>query len=406
MAVVPVALAMVFFATSCTAANRPSEPAAERPAKRLKVALYLDSGSAGNGVFHWIRLISHSPQLELHGVTGKDIRAGKLGGMDILVMPGGYSPRQYKSLQEDGVQKVRDFVRSGGAYIGTCAGFACTLNDPRRLRLLPFSRKPESGGSTAIIMVEFPEAGAKVLDIAPGRYKVRYSGGPIPIPGKAIDGGSGEVLAVYRNTVSYFNKPEGNFFGEGAVIFGRFGQGKVIATGFHPEYWESTYPIVAGCFYAVTGVKPTFAFPKSNPRPIRVGFWASGFPDACRTETMLSLDRHPDMDVRIVTSHEFNQGELRHLDALVVANDATGVCKKHLSGKYNQEQLTAFMDRGGVIFASGTGVGSVPAHRNRIELPVGADFVNPVRERFAGTLPQPHFSAKPEGGGGIARPCD
>lgn len=375
MAVVPIVAAMAFFATS--------HAAAERPAKRLKVALYLDSGSAGNGVFHWIRLISHSPQLELHGVTGEDVRAGKLAGMDMLVMPGGSSSQQYKSLGEEGARKVREFVCSGGSYFGTCAGLACVLNDPRRLKLLPFNRKPKSGGATAIIMVDFPESGAKVMDIEPGKYKVRYSGGPIPIPGKKIDGGSGEVLAVYRNTVSYFNKPEGNFFGDAAVIFGRLGKGKVIATGFHPEYWESSYPIVAGGFYAVTGVKPTFEFPKTNPRPIRVGFWASGFPDASRTAAMLALDRHPDVDVRIVTSHEFNQGEPRHLDALVVVHDATGVCKKHLGRKYNREQLTKFMDRGGVIFASGTGVESVPAHRNLVELPVGADFVEPVLKKFA-----------------------
>ena len=383
MAVVPVALAMALSAASCASTNDTAKPALERPAKRLKVALYLDSGSAGNGVFHWIRLISHSPQLELHGVTGEDVRAGKLEGMDVLVMPGGYSPRQYTSLKEEGARKVREFVRAGGSYFGTCAGLACTLNAPKRLKLLPFSRKPKSGGATAIIMVEFPEAGAKVLDIAPGRYKVRYSGGPIPVPGKEIDGGSGEVLAVYRNTVSYFNQPEGNFFGDAAMIFGRLGKGKVIATGFHPEYWESSYPIVAGGFYALTGVKPTFELPKTNPRPVRVGFWSSGFPDACRTEAMLALDRHPDIDVRIVTSHEFNTGELRHLDALVVANDATGSCKKTLGSKYNREQLTAFMDRGGVIFASGTGFESVPAHRNLVKLPVGADFVEPVLEKVA-----------------------
>ena len=377
--VVTAVLATAFLATSYASAGG----TAERPAKRLKVALYLDSGSAGNGVFHWIRLIAHSPQLELHGVTGEDVRAGKLEGMDVLVMPGGLSTRQYKSLREEGARKVRGFVRSGGAYIGSCAGLACVLNDPRRLKLLPFTRKPKSGGATAIITVDFPEAGAKVLDIAPGRYKVRYSGGPIPIPGKEIDGGSGEILAVYKNTVSAVNKPEGNFFGDAAVIFGRLGKGKVIATGFHPEYWESGHPIVAGCFYAVTGVKPTFEFPKTDPRPIRVGFWSSGFPDADRTATFLALDRRPDVDVRIVTSHQFDQGELRHLDALVVVHDATGNCKKNLGGKYNREQLVKFMERGGVIFASGTGAESIPAHRNRIELPVGADFVKPVLTKFA-----------------------
>ena len=376
------ALAAALFAVSCASTGDGSGTAAARPGKKLKVALYLDSGSSGNGVCHWIRLISHAPQLELYGVTGEDVRSGKLAGMDVLVMPGGSSPRQYKSLREEGARKVRDFVRSGGAYLGTCAGLACTLNDPERLKLLPFNRKPRSGGAKAVLTVEFPEAGAKVLGIAPGRYKVRYSGGPIPIPGKKIDGGSGEVLAVYRNTVSYVNKPEGNFFGEAAMIFGRLGKGKVIAAGFHPEYWESTYPIVAGCFYAVTGVKPVFAFPRTDPRPVRVGYWASGFPDARRIEILLALDRCPEADLRIVSSHQLDLGELRHLDALVIAGDPAGTVKKSLSGKYIREQLTAFMERGGAIFVSGTAAGSIPARRNRIVLPANADFVESVLKRF------------------------
>ncbi|MBQ7207652.1 MAG: hypothetical protein IJS01_07650 [Lentisphaeria bacterium] len=371
------------FTVSCASTGSASGPETAHPEKRLKVALYLDSGSSGNGVYHWIRLISHAPQLELHGVNGTDVRAGKLAGMDVLVMPGGKSPRQYKSLREEGARKVHEFVRSGGAYIGTCAGMACTLDDPERLKLLPFNRKPRSGGAKAVLTVEFSEAGAKVLDIAPGRYRVRYSGGPIPIPGKEIDGGSGETLAVYRNTVSYVNKPEGNFFGEAAMIFGQLGKGKVIAAGFHPEYWESTYPIVAGCFYAVTGVKPVFAFPRTDSRPIRVGYWASGFPDARRIEIMLALDRCPEADLRIVSSHQADLGELRHLDALVVAGDPAGVGKKTLRGKYLQEQLTAFMERGGAVFVSESCAGSVPAHRNKIELPEGADFVAPVLKRFA-----------------------
>ena len=376
------ALAAALFTVSCASTESTSGPAAAQPGKRLKVALYLDAGSSGNGVYHWIRLISHSPQLELHGVSGEDVRAGKLAGMDILVMPGGRSPRQYKSLREEGARRVREFVRSGGAYLGTCAGLACTLDDPERLKLLPFNRKPRSGGAKAVLTVEFPEAGAKVLDIAPGRYRVRYSGGPIPIPGKKIDGGSGEVLAVYRNTVSYVNRPEGNFFGEAAMIFGRLGKGKVIAAGFHPEYWERTYPIVTGCFYAVTGVKPVFVFPRTNPRPVRVGYWASGYPDARRIGIMLALDRRPETDLRIVSSHQADLGELRHLDALVVAGDPAGVGGKTLRGKYIQEQLAAFMERGGLIFVTETCAGSIPARRNRIELPEGADFVGPVLKRF------------------------
>ena len=133
-----------------------------------------------------------------------------------------------------------------------------------------------------------------------------------------------------------------------------------------------------GCVYAVTGVKTTFEFPAKKLRPLRVGFWSSGFPDVDRTNAFIALDRCPDIDLRIVTSHEFDLGELRHLDALVVAHDPTKGCKKILQGKYNHEQLEAFLARGGKIIASGVGVESVPFHLNVTEIPVGGDFVDAV----------------------------
>lgn len=119
--------AAAFFTVSCVTADGKVKTA-EQPAKRIRAALYLDSGSAGNGVFHWGRLLAYSPQIEAGYVNGQDIQDGKLKDYDLLVMPGGYSVRQYKSMQEKGAEKVREFIRGGGAYVGTCAGFACVLN--------------------------------------------------------------------------------------------------------------------------------------------------------------------------------------------------------------------------------------------------------------------------------------
>ena len=367
-------------AASCASTPENAKPPAAPAVKRIKAVLYLDKGSSGNGVFHWARLLAYAPQIELNCVNGEDIRSGKLTGMDLLVMPGGLSPAQYKSLREEGAEKVREFVRGGGAYVGTCAGLASTLNDKARMKLLPFTRKPNSGGKKAILAVDFSADGAKVLDIAPGRYFVRYSGGPIPIPGKAIPDADGKVLAVYRNTVSYYDKPEGNFFGEAAVIFGTLGKGKVIATGFHPEYWEATHPIAAGCIYAVTGIKPTFEFPAKRPRPLRVGFWSSGTPDARRIRDMLELDGDPNLDMMLVAAHEVDTGMLRHLDVLIIAHDRYDACKKHLGGRFLRTQVQAFLDRGGKIVVSGNGAECVPKHRNVIEVPVGESLAKAALE--------------------------
>ena len=95
----------------------------------------------------------------------------------------------------------------------------------------------------AVLPVDISERGAKLLGIDRGRYYARYSHGPIARPGKEPGVGWGEVLGVYKGTVSPVGRPGGNFFDAPAIIHGRFGKGKVIATSFHPESNESTWAI-------------------------------------------------------------------------------------------------------------------------------------------------------------------
>ena len=41
-----------------------------------RVALFVDKGSYGNGMHHWLRLLEYSPQVQLDFVYGKAIRDG------------------------------------------------------------------------------------------------------------------------------------------------------------------------------------------------------------------------------------------------------------------------------------------------------------------------------------------
>ena len=63
-----------------------------------KVAMYVGSGVSGNGAVECLRLVNESPELELHLVDAKGVQSGALDGMDMLLMPGGSSDREYKAL--------------------------------------------------------------------------------------------------------------------------------------------------------------------------------------------------------------------------------------------------------------------------------------------------------------------
>ena len=356
-----IAMIIAVLASGCSsiAAVQAKSPAVP-PAKQINVALYVDDGAGGNGMFCWASLLEFSPEIKLHLVLAKDIRAGRLDKMDVLLMPGGYPGTQYKTLQAQGVKAVREFVANGGAYIGSCAGLANVLNNNERLRLLPFRRRPASGGYHATLAVDINQRGAEILNVKPGRVMVRYAGGPIPAPGKKVHQVStGEVLAIYKNTVSYIGKAEGNFFNQGAVIFGTYGKGKVIATSFHPESWPSTHNIAMGCIYAVTGVKTAPVMPEKVKRPLRVGYYCVGKDNVENIEAMLRLSKDPELDIIFISNQQINEGMLSHLDMLVLPDAVEKYYKLLVTNEFLRNEMDSFINRGGKVFTAGRGINAL-----------------------------------------------
>lgn len=351
--------------SSVTAANS----AAGTAEKKVKFGLYVDTGASGNGVFHLASLIEHSPQAELKLLMADDIRQGRLKDVDVLIMPGGRSGKQCLTIGTEHLEKIREFLRSGGGYVGTCAGMFDVLE--HQMQLLPFARYTNEGGSTAYVSVEISEEGAKILGIKPGTRVVRYSGGPIVYKlENSKSEGRGISLGEFKSSVNRHKNNEGKFIGSPALIYGTYGKGRIAAISFHPEYWESTHDIMLGCFYAASGVKLTPHFPRKNFRPVRVGILTTGMVGREPIETMLKLERHPDIDLDYVMKTELNQGILNHLDILVMPHSNKAIVKKYLSAR----QLEAFMDRGGKVISTGDTSDGIPAHKNFIKLSPDADI--------------------------------
>jgi glutamine amidotransferase-like uncharacterized protein len=90
---------------------------------KLKVALYNDAGVWSTGFEH-LKLFFASRGYAWLSINANQIKAGILvkEAPDVLVMPGGASWEYLSSLGEDGANKIRNYVNSGGAYVGICAG--------------------------------------------------------------------------------------------------------------------------------------------------------------------------------------------------------------------------------------------------------------------------------------------
>jgi len=79
-------------------------------------------------------------------VRGTEIADGVLTGKSgdpprLLIVPGGRAKGKADRLGEKGMNAVRDYVASGGAYLGFCGGAGLALTGPYGLGLCPWTRK-------------------------------------------------------------------------------------------------------------------------------------------------------------------------------------------------------------------------------------------------------------------------
>jgi putative intracellular protease/amidase len=73
-------------------------------------------------------------------VSSSDVRNGCLSEHRAVFVPGGWASNKMKSLGDDGIKTIRDFVSSGGTYIGLCGGAGLATSDG--IGLINVKRKP------------------------------------------------------------------------------------------------------------------------------------------------------------------------------------------------------------------------------------------------------------------------
>ena len=326
----------------------------------LKVGVYAGDGSRGVGAVEWFRLVSESPEMELHLLDGESVRAGGLDGLDLLVMPGGDSKLQFTSLGPDGIGRMKAFVKSGGGYIGTCAGCYLLLDrtggSHKRAHMLPWDK---SGAEPSLLYPTFNlnEKGAAALGLKAGPFKMRYHGGPFLYPcTNAIAEAHVESWCTFEAEACMNGRvdPQKRMFGATAILGGTYGKGRVLGIAGHPESLASTLYLVASAFRYVAGREVTFPARTRTPRAISVGFLASGISGVETAETALAVAAEKDFNLVLIDKYGIDQRRLDNVDVLVVSNDSA---KKD---ETLAAAIKAFAARGGKVVGFGSGRAVLP----------------------------------------------
>lgn len=316
-----------------------------------RVALYLDHGCRGAGTIAWAQLLSRASDLEFSTIDAAEIMAGALDKVDCLVMPGGGGLERYRDWGEAGCAKIRRFVERGGRYLGTCAGESVLLNEPNRVRLLPFKGDGSWGRGGMSADIELDARFAELTGVPAGHRAVRYHNGPCVVPADPVPGCRAEVMARFNCTLMAKGTMPSEMNGKPAAIWAEYGQGRIFVFAVHPEVSPANRDLVRGAFEALLGVKIEFARPAKAKRPWRVAFYAGEIDAGDDTREIvrmvLALDAKEKIDLIAIAAEDVEAGALDHADALVLPRNR----RSKLSAGA-QTLIGEFIRRGGIAASS------------------------------------------------------
>lgn len=345
--------------TGCVGPGSVQSPgsAVEKP---LRVAVFVDKGARNIGSFRWLEITTRMKGAVSTPVDGEAVRAGALDAVDVLVMPGGSSVTEAKMLGKEGREKLKEFIKRGGGYIGTCAG-CCLLMEPAThhpdmLNLIPFKFGP-SGGK-ADMSIAFNERAQALAGIKKGKASVRFSEGPVLLPSTPVEGANIEVVATYDSDLNSMGEKERpSRAGCAAAVAGTYGKGRLFAFAVHPEYDENDHFLLKGAFRYVTGRQEfEWDYPQRRRGQLVVGFMCD---DSFGVETARLIQRlvtNGEFDVVPLNKKEVASGELRNVDAVLAPDVAGNSSLKSSLGGDNVGRTKDFLARGGRIFAWGAAV--------------------------------------------------
>lgn len=202
------------------------------------IALYSDKGADKNC------LIATTRMLEWMGYTvapvkAKHIKNQSLDTFNIILFPGGNMYQYAGDLSAIGREKIRNYIRNGGSYIGICGGayFASeeVIWKGQQLPMTPLKIFPGISKGPLDEIIPYPDYGmCKVIfsqnhpitSFLPDTAWMLYYWGPVLIPNP---GSNVTVLGVYNKGNNY-----------PVMIAFQYGAGKVFLIGTHPEFEEDS----------------------------------------------------------------------------------------------------------------------------------------------------------------------
>lgn len=226
---------VLFVFISCSENSAQQEPVENK----IEVGVFNGNGASPVCVLETLEALKLDSGISPRAISAQEIMAGELDHLDVLIFPGGSGSQQLNNLGELGADKVRSFGKQeGNGLVGICAGgyiLASTANYPN-LDIIPLTHIREHyDRGRGLISFSQNEAGDKLFPENKDFEQVffQYYDGPIY---NITDTSSVEVLATINTDIAAKDDdPSGVTQGKPALLFYKYGQGKVLVSIGHPE---------------------------------------------------------------------------------------------------------------------------------------------------------------------------
>jgi hypothetical protein len=186
---------------------------AQQPAtKPIRVALYADKGATIKSLPEVVNCLPKTEGFAVTKISAEEIRNGALDQHDVVIFPGGSGSGEGEALGNDGRNRVREFVKRGGGYIGICAGaYLASIEYPWSLGLLNahvLDRAHWDRGEGAVDL-KISATGKEALRADGESCSIHYENGPLLGPGRKEGMQDYELLASYDSKMTQ-NAPPRN----------------------------------------------------------------------------------------------------------------------------------------------------------------------------------------------------
>ncbi|MDP6543644.1 MAG: BPL-N domain-containing protein [Phycisphaerae bacterium] len=239
----------------------------------VRVAIYNGPSAGDSPGLNLEKILCSRPGMLVRLVGPPDIAGGVLAGQfDAVIFGGGSGKGQASNIGDSGHKAIRAFVKGGGGYLGICGGaYLATSEYEWGLKIIDartVDRKHWKRGKGKVKM-ELTKQGSAILGAPGPTVDIIYANGPLLGPYNRDDLDDYEVLARFRGEINENKAPKGVMLNSPAVIFGRFGAGKVILFSPHPEKTEALHPFVHRAVAHIARRRTKAEFPQKTHHFIR-----------------------------------------------------------------------------------------------------------------------------------------